>query len=130
MLALHEARRCVPIEGFFRIHARIVTVGGEWIEVIAHRREDVARAREILARLGDGEVTLDEHTRELTVHSRGGAQALVGVVRELDEAGIQIDDIGLRRPTLDDVFLALTGHAAADNAPEAAEGTRSPGRTA
>ena len=60
-----------------------------------------------------GEVTLDEHTRRLTVPaSGGGAGVLVQVVRDLDEAGIVIDDIGLRRPTLDDVFLALTGHAA------------------
>ena len=44
--------------------------------------------------------------------SGGGATVLVQVVRDLDEAGIAIDDIGLRRPTLDDVFLALTGHAA------------------
>ena len=57
--------------------------------------------------------TLDEHTRRLTVPaSGGGAGVLVQVVRDLDEAGIAIDDIGLRRPTLDDVFLALTGHAA------------------
>ena len=44
--------------------------------------------------------------------ARGGAVRLVQVVRELDEAGIVIDDIALRRPTLDDVFLTLTGHAA------------------
>jgi ABC-2 type transport system ATP-binding protein len=48
----------------------------------------------------------------LTVPAHGGAQRLVQVIRDLDEAGIAIDDIGLRRPTLDDVFLALTGHAA------------------
>ena len=40
-------------------------------------------------------------------------QTLIQVVRDLDEASIAIDDIGLRRPTLDDVFLSLTGHAAA-----------------
>ena len=45
---------------------------------------------------------------------------LVQVVRDLDEAGIAIDDIGLRRPTLDDVFLALTGHASADEPEDAA----------
>jgi ABC-2 type transport system ATP-binding protein len=48
----------------------------------------------------------------LTVPAHGGAQTLVQIVRDLDEAGIHIDDIALRRPTLDDVFLALTGHAA------------------
>jgi ABC-2 type transport system ATP-binding protein len=87
-------------------------VGGERIEVVAHRRDDLTRATEILRVAGEGEVSLDEHTRELMVHTTGGARALVQVVRALDEAGIQIDDIGLRRPTLDDVFLALTGHAA------------------
>ena len=87
-------------------------VGGERIEVVIHERSSMARAREILARDGDGACTVDEHTRRLTVPVRGGAQRLVQVVRDLDEAAIAIDDIGLRRPTLDDVFLALTGHAA------------------
>jgi ABC-2 type transport system ATP-binding protein len=42
----------------------------------------------------------------------GGAKLLAEVIRELDTRGIEIDDIGLRRPTLDDVFLSLTGHVA------------------
>jgi ABC-2 type transport system ATP-binding protein len=42
------------------------------------------------------------------------------VIREFDEAGIAIDDIGLRRPTLDDVFLSLTGHVAVEEPAEAA----------
>ena len=91
-------------------------VGGERIEVVVHRREDVIRGTEILARAGVGEVDLDEHTRRLMVRTEAGAQGLVQVVRELDEAAIRIDDIGLRRPTLDDVFLALTGHAAEEPA--------------
>ena len=85
-------------------------VGGERIEVVVHSREALALAREVLARAGDGTPTVDEHTRRLTVPSTGGATRLVQVVRDLDEAGIGIDDIGLRRPTLDDVFLTLTGH--------------------
>jgi len=92
-------------------------VGGERIEVVVHGRSDIVEAMEVLRRDGRGEVTLDEHTRRLTVAAEGGAQRLVQVVRDLDEAGIGIDDIGLRRPTLDDVFLSLTGHAA-----EASEG--------
>ncbi|TME33614.1 MAG: ATP-binding cassette domain-containing protein [Chloroflexi bacterium] len=91
-------------------------VGGERIEVVIHERSSMARAREILARDGDGPCTVDEHTRRLTVPVKGGAQRLVQVVRDLDEAAIAIDDIGLRRPTLDDVFLALTGHAAEQRA--------------
>jgi ABC-2 type transport system ATP-binding protein len=42
----------------------------------------------------------------------GGAKLLADVIRELDNRGVEIDDIGLRRPTLDDVFLTLTGHHA------------------
>src|SRR6187401_3528756 len=88
-------------------------VGGERIEVVVRDRAAVPRAMELLSADCKGEVTLDEHTRRLTVPaSGGGATVLVQVVRDLDEAGIVIDDIGLRRPTLDDVFLALTGHAA------------------
>jgi ABC-2 type transport system ATP-binding protein len=88
-------------------------VGGERIEVVVRDRSAVTRAMELLSADAHGEVTLDEHTRKLTVPaSGGGAGVLVQVVRDLDEAGIIIDDIGLRRPTLDDVFLALTGHAA------------------
>jgi ABC-2 type transport system ATP-binding protein len=85
-------------------------VGGERIEVVVHQRSDVTRALSLVAEAGDGEV--DDHTRRITVPAHGGAQRLVQVVRALDEAGIAIDDIGLRRPTLDDVFLSLTGHVA------------------
>jgi ABC-2 type transport system ATP-binding protein len=87
-------------------------VGGERIEVVVRDRADVARAVAVLARDCDGDCAVDEHTRRITVPANGGAQRLVQVVRDLDEAAIAIDDIGLRRPTLDDVFLTLTGHAA------------------
>jgi ABC-2 type transport system ATP-binding protein len=89
-------------------------VGGAVVEVVVHDRADVERASAVLSAgiEGHGQATLDEHTRKLTVPANGGAQVLVRVVRELDEAGIAIDDIGLRRPTLDDVFLSVTGHAA------------------
>ena len=89
-------------------------VGGERIEVIIGDRDALPRARELLARACGEVPTLDEHTRKLTVPAHGGAQTLVQIVRDLDEATIHIDDIALRRPTLDDVFLALTGHATVD----------------
>jgi ABC-2 type transport system ATP-binding protein len=88
-------------------------VGGERIEVIVHRRDDIERATDLLAE--SGESSVDQHTRRVTVPAHGGANRLVEVVRSLDEAGIGIDDIALRRPTLDDVFLSLTGHTAATN---------------
>ena len=90
-------------------------VGGERIEVVVHDRADLPRAEEVLARDGSGQWSLDEHTRKLTVPATGGAGKLVEVVRDLGEAGVEIDDIALRRPTLDDVFLALTGRATAED---------------
>ncbi|SMF12991.1 ATP-binding cassette domain-containing protein [Streptomyces sp. Amel2xC10] len=86
--------------------------GGERVEVVVREREDIATAREVLAGFGKGETTVEEHTRKLTVPVTGGAKLLAEVIRELDVRGIEMDDIGLRRPTLDDVFLSLTGHAA------------------
>ena len=82
--------------------------------VVVHLREDIPRATELLGRDCQGEVTLDEHVRKLTVPASGGAGILVQVVRDLDDAGVPIDDIALRRPTLDDVFLSLTGHVAVE----------------
>jgi ABC-2 type transport system ATP-binding protein len=89
-------------------------VGGERIEVVIRDRDAIARARELLARDCGDEPTLDEHTRKMTVPAHGGAQTLIQIVRDFDEAGIHIDDIALRRPTLDDVFLALTGHVSVE----------------
>jgi ABC-2 type transport system ATP-binding protein len=93
-------------------------VGGERIEVVVHDRTAMARAIELLARDAGSECSVDEHTRRLTVPARGGAQTLIQIVRDFDEAGIGIDDIALRRPTLDDVFLSLTGHAAEERQAE------------
>ncbi|MFJ8072776.1 ATP-binding cassette domain-containing protein [Streptomyces sp. NPDC096176] len=86
--------------------------GGERVEVVVHEREQILPAREVLASYGKGEVAVAEHTRKLTVPVTGGAKLLAEVIRDLDTRGVEIDDIGLRRPTLDDVFISLTGHAA------------------
>ncbi|MGW5774596.1 ATP-binding cassette domain-containing protein [Streptomyces sp. NPDC003863] len=91
--------------------------GGERVEVVVHEPEMIDGARDVLARygvagIGHSEVSVEEHTRKLTVPVTGGAKLLAEVIRDLDAAGAEIDDIGLRRPTLDDVFLSLTGHVA------------------
>ncbi|MFJ3101407.1 ATP-binding cassette domain-containing protein [Streptomyces sp. NPDC086835] len=91
--------------------------GGERVEVVVHEPEQIGPAREVLVGYGKGEVAVAEHTRKLTVPVTGGAKLLAEVIRDLDARGVEIDDIGLRRPTLDDVFISLTGHAA-----EVAEG--------
>ena len=89
-------------------------VGGERVEVVVRKPDDVAAARSVLAGACGGEVSVDEHARRLTAPTAGGTESLVGVLRALDAAGIPLDDVGLRRPTLDDVFLSLTGHSAED----------------
>ncbi|MDT9698870.1 ATP-binding cassette domain-containing protein [Streptomyces sp. P17] len=89
--------------------------GGERVEVVVHEREHMQTAAEVLSGFGKGETTVEEHMRKLTVPVTGGAKLLAEVIRELDTRGIEIDDIGLRRPTLDDVFMSLTGHAAEAN---------------
>jgi ABC-2 type transport system ATP-binding protein len=91
--------------------------GGERVEVVVHERDRVEEASRILVRHGKGEAKIEQHTRKITVPVAGGAKLLAEVIRDLDADGIEIDDIGLRRPTLDDVFISLTGHAA-----ETAEG--------
>ncbi|WP_327177678.1 ATP-binding cassette domain-containing protein [Streptomyces sp. NBC_01335] len=86
--------------------------GGERVEVVVHTPEEIEPAREALARYGKGEVTVVRHMRKLTIPVTGGAKLLAEVIRDLDGRNVEIDDIGLRRPTLDDVFISLTGHAA------------------
>ncbi|GHE56830.1 daunorubicin resistance protein DrrA family ABC transporter ATP-binding protein [Streptomyces longispororuber] len=97
--------------------------GGERVEVVVHDRDRIAAATRILAGFGKGETTVDQHTRKLTVPVTGGAKLLAEVIRELDARGIEIDDIGLRRPTLDDVFISLTGHVAEAEGTNGANGT-------
>jgi ABC-2 type transport system ATP-binding protein len=97
-------------------------VGGERIEVVVHDPEEIYRALELLTdALGIADpdaTTLDQHSRRITVPAPGGSSSLVDVIRTLDAAGIRIADIGLRRPTLDDVFLTLTGHEAEEKKEE------------
>jgi ABC-2 type transport system ATP-binding protein len=86
--------------------------GGERVEVVVHERDRIADAARALVAHGKGDAKIEEHQRKITVPVTGGAKLLAEVIRDLDAQGIEIDDIGLRRPTLDDVFISLTGHAA------------------
>ena len=86
-------------------------VGGTRLVLVIESAEDVGRAVEIMRKVGDGtEPTLEELT--ICVPVTEGAGVFAEVVRDLDAARVPIADLGLRRPTLDDVFLRLTGHAA------------------
>ena len=97
-------------------------VGGERLELVIQDAARLGEAREVLAAVGSGEAAVDQHTRQLTVPVLGGSSALVEALRRLDAAGIAVQDVGLRRPTLDDVFLTLTGHASAEAEPAAKHG--------
>ncbi|WP_042412526.1 daunorubicin resistance protein DrrA family ABC transporter ATP-binding protein [Streptacidiphilus anmyonensis] len=85
-------------------------IGGERVEVVVTDSAALPLAVEALAPYAIGEPTVEPHTRRITVPVTGGARVLADVIRDLDARGILIHDIGLRRPTLDDVFLSLTGH--------------------
>jgi ABC-2 type transport system ATP-binding protein len=87
-------------------------VGGERIEVVLDDAVDLAPAQTILSGIAIGEVQVQVHSRRLTAPVSGGAIVLSKVLQRFGEANIGLDDVGLRRPTLDDVFLTLTGHAA------------------
>ncbi|WP_085874721.1 MULTISPECIES: ATP-binding cassette domain-containing protein [unclassified Nocardioides] len=89
-------------------------VGGERIEIVLHDAAQLATAREQAVGLGIGESTADERDRRLTIPVDGGSDDLVELLHRLGRAGVGISEAGLRRPTLDDVFLALTGHVAAE----------------
>ncbi|MEV4431833.1 ATP-binding cassette domain-containing protein [Streptomyces sp. NPDC049555] len=86
--------------------------GGERVELVVHEPGHLEPALDVVRAFGEGEPTVDRHTRRVTVPVSGGARLLAEIIRELDARAIEIDDIGLRRPTLDDVFISLTGHAA------------------
>jgi ABC-2 type transport system ATP-binding protein len=97
-------------------------VGGERIEIVLESSDDLTASHKILAVIcGSDEVQVDEQTRRVTAAVTGGVPLLRKVLQELGEQEIKAADIGLRRPTLDDVFLSLTGHVAEEA--EEAEGS-------
>jgi len=93
-------------------------IGGERVEMVLADRADVPPAQAILAGIAVDEVQIDEQARRLTAGVAGAADDLRQVLARLAEAGISVVDVGLRRPTLDDVFLSLTGHVAEEEPDE------------
>ncbi|HET9516654.1 MAG TPA: ATP-binding cassette domain-containing protein [Actinoplanes sp.] len=89
-------------------------VGGERIELTVSAAETLDQTRVLLGSLAVGEISIDRRSHSVTVPVTGGSGSLIEAVRLLDANSVQVSDIGLRRPTLDDVFLALTGHAPED----------------
>jgi|SRR5579863_1960048 len=95
-------------------------VGGERIEVTLARESDLTLGASTLERHLDGPVRVEEDARRLSGPAASGARRLTDVVRDFDAAGLGIDDLAVRRPTLDDVFLSLTGHVAEEGEEAAA----------
>lgn len=89
-------------------------VGGEKLEIIVSA-ENIKVTQEIIARVTGNKTTIDEGLRLISAPVTLGSNALIETLRELDTAGIHPLDVGLKRPSLDDVFLTLTGHAAEEN---------------
>ncbi|TCO58345.1 ATP-binding cassette domain-containing protein [Actinocrispum wychmicini] len=87
-------------------------VGGERLELVLSDVADLETAKSALGRVAVGEIQLDPGSRRVIVPVSGGSAALVDALTRLSEESVKVLDVGLRRPTLDDVFLALTGHEA------------------
>lgn len=87
-------------------------LGGDVIEVRVSDRERLGDAVSILAGLSADKPKVDVLQRRVSIPTLSGAQTLMTAARLLDESKISLDDLALHRPSLDDVFLALTGHAA------------------
>ena len=90
-------------------------VGGEHLDVHLARPEDIARVESIVASVAVGAVRVVIDESLVSVPVAGGVDALASVLTELQAKKVDIVDIGLRRPTLDDVFMELTGHSAQED---------------
>lgn len=89
-------------------------IGGSVIEIHVRAAGDVVRVGDLLERLDHGPVHVDESTRRVSVGADTGSDGLRMALRAVDEAGVEIEDIAMRQPNLDEVFLALTGRPVKD----------------
>ncbi|PXX62958.1 ABC-2 type transport system ATP-binding protein [Nocardia tenerifensis] len=87
-------------------------VGGDRIELTVDHADNIGVATQALKSLADGEIRVEPGLRRIIVPVSDGSQALVAAIGKLAELDVRLHDVGLRRPSLDDVFLSLTGHEA------------------
>ncbi|WP_153397619.1 ATP-binding cassette domain-containing protein [Ornithinicoccus halotolerans] len=92
-------------------------IGGDQVEVTVLERTDVAAAEAACAAVSELTPLVDPDRRRVIVPVEQQLDALAEVARRLQAAGVEVEDVGLRRPTLDEVFLRLTGHPAEDETP-------------
>jgi ABC-2 type transport system ATP-binding protein len=87
-------------------------LGGDVLEVRVKDRADLEQATSLVADFGSARPRLDAEPDLIRLAIKGGTKALIAAGRALDDGGIALEDIGIRRPSLDDVFLAITEHTA------------------
>jgi ABC-2 type transport system ATP-binding protein len=95
-------------------------IGGERIDVVVREADELRAAAEAVGRVSGSDPDIDRDARRVSVPVGDRVAALTEVVRALDDAALAIEDIALRRPTLDEVFLRLTGHRAGEKGKEVA----------
>ena len=88
-------------------------LGADLVSIIVHDDARFDEAVALLGRVGGDETTPDPETRSATAPAPEGSRTVIEAIRAFDAAGIQLDDISLRRPTLDEVFLSITEEVAA-----------------
>ncbi|GAA3488839.1 ATP-binding cassette domain-containing protein [Streptomyces cremeus] len=86
------------------------TVGGDRVEVVAEQAADLPAVLKAVAEVAETPPECEELERKVHAQVRDRVAALTEVARTLQDQGIAVEDIGLRRPSLDDVFMSLTGH--------------------
>ena len=101
-------------------------LGGDRLQLRLATPAAASRAAELVAHLGSGPPQVDAQTGQVTVPIPDGVAVLPGVVRQLDAAGLGLSDLAVRRPTLDDVFLTLTGQGTQPPNPSQAPATDQP----
>lgn len=106
------------------------SIGGQRVEINLVSAGDSEAARQILTRFGASEPTVSSEGRELTVSATDAPAALQSILAEFGSRGIRLYDAGMRRPTLDDVFLRLTGHTASEEETTETDAEPAPSRTA
>jgi ABC-2 type transport system ATP-binding protein len=91
-------------------------IGGEVLELHVTNREETAAVEGILTGLGHGDHVVEPETGLVRIQvGQDGTSVVFEAVRRLDGSGVHIEDIALHKPSLDDVFLSLTGHAAEED---------------
>jgi ABC-2 type transport system ATP-binding protein len=97
-------------------------MGGDVLEVRVAEPADLRRAGDIIARFGQGRPQFDDDLKRASIPTRDGPSGLIAAGQMLEKQGIVLADLGIRRPSLDDVFLTLTGHGAGEGLGSPADG--------